>query len=257
MTKLTIDIGIRNLAMCIMGTDDPSNLLSYRIHLWDVYNLLDDGEQYCDGIQKSGKICGSKCGYKYKDSDIFKYSCKKHVPKGVVPGVYKKKLMNDLLLQDIAKLVNDKIQSVWDTNKDLFSSVTDVIIELQLKVNPKMKFISHVLFGKFTDLYSSSKTNIRFIGASNKLKAYTGPEIICTLKDAKARRKWATIQHTKWFLETRFSVEERDRWLPKFLKTPKQDDMSDVFCYMINALHGTPPKAHTKKKSNPPKKNTK
>lgn len=57
---LTIDVGLKNLAMCIMDSE-------YNIHLWDVYNLLDD-EQYsysCETRQKDGKMCEKNVNLKF------------------------------------------------------------------------------------------------------------------------------------------------------------------------------------------------
>ena len=58
---LTIDVGLKNLAMCIMDNQ-------YRIHLWDVYNILENEENEqkykCNVIIKStNKPCHYKCQY--------------------------------------------------------------------------------------------------------------------------------------------------------------------------------------------------
>lgn len=56
--------------------------------------------------------------------------------------IFKKKAVNDYLLQDIATIVLKRVQYIYDSNKVLFDSVTQVLIELQPKVNQKMKFTS-------------------------------------------------------------------------------------------------------------------
>lgn len=112
---LSIDVGLRNLAMCIMDSTDKTDLKTYCIHLWDVYNTLDEDTYLCQGIQKNGKICNKKCGYTYlkqveiEDSECLKeyisiYSCKNHFPKDIPikkKNIYKKKAVDNYLLQDI------------------------------------------------------------------------------------------------------------------------------------------------------------
>jgi hypothetical protein len=246
---LTIDVGLRNLAMCIMSAQEKSDISSYNIHLWETYNTLDSDDYTCESLQKSGNVCGKKCGFKYvKDSQQI-FCCKTHFPKELKKGkqvdkkyIFKKKMVNDYLLQDIAKIVLTRLQDIYNTNKELFNSVTQVLIELQPKMNRKAIFTSHILYGKLVELYLGSSTTIRFVRASQKLKAYTGPEIVCKLKGAYAQRKWLSVQYTKWFLENIFSQEQKEKWLPDFLSCKKADDRSDTALMAINALYGIPKK---------------
>ena len=80
---LTIDIGLRNLAMCIMSAVEKQDISTYDIHLWDVYNTLNSDDYTCEGIQKSGKVCGKKCTCKYLMDNEYKYCCKTHFPKNI------------------------------------------------------------------------------------------------------------------------------------------------------------------------------
>ena len=81
---LSIDIGIRNLSLCMMDSVNKADLSTYKIHLWDVYNTLEDNHM-CKSLQKSGKICNKKCSLKYTLNDIVIFSCKTHFPKTSVP----------------------------------------------------------------------------------------------------------------------------------------------------------------------------
>jgi hypothetical protein len=109
-------------------------------------------------------------------------------------------------------------------------------------MNAKAVFISHLIYGKFIELYKDTNITIRFVRASQKLRAYTGPEIICKLKGKYAQRKWLSVQYTKWFLENRFSKEQKEKWLPFFLSHTKQNDLSDTALMSINAITGIPKK---------------
>ena len=82
--------------------------------------------------------------------------------------------------------------------------------------------------------------------ASQKLRAYTGPPIECKLKGKYAQRKWLSIKYGEWFLENKFSKEQRDKWLPTL--TGKLDDRFDVLLMSINAITGIPKKQITNKK---------
>jgi hypothetical protein len=243
---LSIDVGLRNLAFCCMSATNKQDLSSYSIELWDVFNTLDSDDYNCEGIQKSGKICGKKCSFKYKNdiSEVI-YSCKTHFPKNIKitnEHKFKKKPIDSYLLQDIAKIVLDKIQEIYDHNKFIMDNVTQILIELQPKLNQKMKFTSHIIYGKLVEIYRHTNTTIRFVRASQKLKCYTGPVIQCKLKGAYAQRKWLGIQYCKWFLENKFSPEQKEKWLPFLESHTKADDISDCALMSINGLFGIPKK---------------
>jgi hypothetical protein len=144
--------------------------------------------------------------------------------------------VQDYLLQDIAKIILTKIREIYEVNRDTFDRVDKVLIELQPKVNNKMKLISHLIYGKFVELYNDTTVPIRFVSASGKLKAYNGPQVECKLKGAYARRKYLSIQYTKWLLENQFDISEGDKWKAVFDKHGKQDDLGDVFLMGIMAL---------------------
>jgi hypothetical protein len=132
------------------------------------------------------------------------------------------------------------VQQIYDENETIFKQLNTIHIELQPKINQKMKMTSHVLYGKLVELYKDTKTSIKFVRAATKLKAYTGPYIECKLKGAYAQRKWLSIQYTKWMLQNQFSIDERNKWIHVFDTHTKVDDMSDTALMAINAIHGVP-----------------
>jgi hypothetical protein len=226
-----------------MNATVPSDLKTYKIHLWHVYNLLESDEKSCEHVLLNGKVCGHKCNFMFSDSlQGLKYSCKTHVPKDKLDSVraYKRKLVSDIILQDIAGLVVLKVQEIFNENKVIFDQLREILIELQPKINPKMKFISHVVFGKLTDLFLGKKeVTIRFVSASKKLKInYQGPVLDCPLKGEYVKRKWLSVKYCVWFLENLFSEEESKKWLGNFLNADKADDMADVFLMCINSIFG-------------------
>lgn len=242
---LTIDVGLRNLALCCMSTDDKKDFGSYKIHLWNVYNLLDSDDYKCKALQKSGKVCNKKCSFTYKELDEDIYSCKTHFPKTldckVKKHIFKKKIIKNYLLQDIAECVISKIQNIYEEYLEFFD-ISCIQIELQPKINRKAMFTSHIIYGKLIDLYKNKDIKIKFVKASHKLKAYTGPIIECKLKNAYSKRKWLAVEYTRWFLINKFSNDEKEKWLPFFESKVIKPDMSDTFLMVINALYGIPKK---------------
>jgi hypothetical protein len=255
---LSVDIGIRNLALCIMDCLDKNDLSTYNLHLWDVFDTLDSEEHLCSSLLKNKKICNKKCAYKYQDttkSNILKletkhFTCKTHFPKELLPiqksNIFKKKMIKDYLLQDIAKIIILKLQLIYNENKILFTKLSSIVLELQPSMNKSMIFVSHLIYAKFIDLqlnnHLNPKCTIKFIRASQKLKAYTGPEVLCKLKGKYAQRKWFSKIYTQWFLENKFNKNQKDKWLPILQSKITQADMSDTFLMAINILHGVPKK---------------
>lgn len=241
---LSIDIGLRNLSLCVMSATQRTDFESYKINLWDVYNILDTDDYKCLAVQKNGKVCGKRCLYKYKRADTTEYCCKTHFPKDSLPigreNNFKKRAVSDYLLQDIALIVISKMDEIYKQNVEIFSQIDSVIIELQPKMARKMIFVSHIIYGKLVEIFRNTKTTVRFVRASQKLKAYTGPVIECKLKGSYAKRKWLSIQYTLWFLQNKMSIEQRESWFDRFLLHNKRDDLSDCYLMCINGLHGIP-----------------
>jgi len=240
---LSIDIGIKNLSLCCLDSTDKTDISTYKICLWNVYNTLDEDDHVCQSQKKNGDFCNKKCSYKWLNQEKSTiYCCKTHFPKELLPigkeNIFKKRLINNYLLQDIATIVLKKLQEIYNTNIDIFSKITNIIIELQPKINQKMKFISHIIYGKLVELYYDTKTTIRFVRASQKLKAYTGPFIECKLKSSYSKRKWLSIQYVRWFLENSFSQDQKNIWLEHFENHNKKDDISDTMLMCINFLYG-------------------
>lgn len=239
MKVLCCDPGLRNLSMCVMDSE-------YNISFWKNINILDSDDHKCVGIFKNGKVCGRKCSMKYKnENEVFVYSCKTHFPKDTAKtklNDFKKKNIDEYLLQDIAGAFINKIQNLYDS-EDNFKDITGIFIEQQPRCNPKSLFISHILYGKFIELYKD-RIPIRFVRASEKLKAYTGPEIKCSLKGAYAKRKWLSVKYGHWFLDNKFSEEQKEKWLP--MLTGKCDDLFDAALMCINAVSGIPKKNFSK-----------
>jgi len=235
---LSVDIGIRNLGLCVLSRDPdkPRDMLGYNIKLWDVYNTIDDENNLCSSLTKTMKKCSKKGSYLEDGS----YFCKTHYKstfKKTPPKPVKKKTIKSMLLQDIISQFLKKLNSIIEDNLEIFNIVDKICIELQPKINPKMKMISHVLFGKMVEYYNTidRKISIRFVPASKKLKCYTGPMIGGHRKNSYSKRKWLAVQYSTWFIEEKFHPDEKSKWSESYCKdTKKRDDMADVLLMCIN-----------------------
>jgi hypothetical protein len=274
VSVLSIDIGIHNLSMCIISTDNVKDFKTYKIELLDVYDILEDTDKKCQSLQKNNKICNKKCSMKHKtvldnldtprskestaprskestaqqnkmeqNCSTWVYTCKMHNPKEIKSIEHKRKTIDKYLLQDLVTIMITKINYLYKEHRDLFVKLTKIHLELQPSTNTKMKLMSHVIYTKLIDLYLNEDfepPEIKFIPAKQKLKVhYTGPELICKLKTEYAKRKWMSIQIGTWYFETQFSEEKKDLWLPK-IQEGKSDDKADVLLMDINALYGIP-----------------
>ena len=246
MATLSIDVGLCNLSFCIMEAGDPADFLTFKILLWDVFNLVNVIVPTCQGIQKNGRVCGKGCS---SVGGLGLPSCKKHAGEAPVP--FRKAKVGDLSQHEMVKLIVQKVQGVWDANVELFGRLRKVVIELQPQINQKMKFVSHVVFGKLADLLlnhpGAPQTTVGFVGAAKKLKVVWAPDIECTLKNPYARRKWLSVQYTRWILENKFDASERDHWLAVLNgHATKIDDMADTFLMAVNEDCSRPKKRKIK-----------
>lgn len=240
MKVLSIDIGLRNLSFNIMAKDGDK----YRIHLWENYNLLDDPVVKCSSLTKKGKgsVCGKNC--KFTAEGI--YFCKIHLPKMSgskekvkvkVKEIIKKKV-DSYTLQEISLIVLKKVVQIFKDNPDGFSNLDMILIEKQLRLNPKMIMVSNLVFGKLTELLEGEKTTIRFVNASRKGLLFCDSEIKGTLKGNKgyANRKKASIEFGTKFLQSG-QVIDSQKWIEKLATFgPKLDDAYDSICYSISEL---------------------
>jgi hypothetical protein len=247
-TVLTIDIGLRNLALCAMESPKRNAAPeTCRILFWKVINTLEsDSENHvCASLNKNGTVCGKKCCLKYTLShslpvpEVF-YTCKRHFPKGQPITTANKiivKQVKDYQLQDIAEKVLAAVQQVY-SELHFRGALTKVLIELQPKINNKMKLVSHIVFAKLIDLTRQEglRVPIRFVRAAKKLKAYKGPEVACALKGSYARRKFLSIKYTEYMLLNQWNNANKDEWLPFFNTHTKKDDLSDTFLFCISEL---------------------
>ena len=264
MKILSIDVGIKNLAFCILNAENDI----YSIEEWDVINLCKKQIMICKERKKNGEFCMNKA--KFKKNGIC--YCKTHAKNTeyLIPTskyiLFKKKINKHKIkkLQDFCKENNIKIEKKEKKDKikkKILAFFDDKCLEGITAVNTnnmnmiecgkllkecldetlKAKKIDMVLIenqigplalrmkmlqGMITQYFIQNKiTNIQFVNASNKLKQFLGDK-----KTSYSERKKLSILKTKEILED--SYENKD-WITHFTKHTKKDDLADCFLQVL------------------------
>lgn len=216
---LGIDIGLRNMSMCVITEDRE-------ILLWKIYDLLADDIILCS-------VCGRNA--KYISGDVT--FCGTHFKgnkKGKVNQIKKKKV-KQYSLQEIASKVISKVNTIVEDDKEIFDQISSCILELQPKINPKMGFTSHILYGKLCDIFLDKPCSIKFEKASRKLKCYTGDKglyITNTYKNRKAK----AIEYVTNILNSD-CLTNGSEYIDYFANIKKKDDASDALLIAFNCVN--------------------
>lgn len=256
-TILAIDVGINNLALCCMSrVNERTN-----INFWELCNADTPKPTEifpCSVLNKNGEKCKRKGTYNSKSTileenetkDIMIVTCTAHskkynestiiaAKKQKGKGKGKRKCKAKDTLQVTTVKVLQMLQEVIDRNITHFNEVNHVAIELQPSINPRMKWVSHIIFGKLCEFYShSDSVKVTFINASQKLKVNTVKKFI---KPDKKYSKANAYKNRK--LESVFKCKELlkelnidHKWLEFFESKSKADDLSDTALYCIRLL---------------------
>ena len=216
MKILSFDIGIKNLAYCLL---DDKGL----IEDWGILNIsIDPVCSHCN--KQNDKQCDKTA--KFIINDNF-YLCSSHKLLKCYKDIKKKnvpKKKNRML--ELGKNMVDILDK-----KDKFLDVDLVIIENQPALkNPTMKSIQMILYTYFLVNGISNKSslieNIEMINARNKLKAYKGPPIQCDIKDKYKKTKFLGIEYCKCMINEN-KIDKK--FIDQFNKSKKQDDLADAY----------------------------
>ena len=248
---LSIDVGIKNLAYCILDSDPSGN----HIIEWDIINIMENINPTCVNILKN-KPCTKDAYFIIKSlkktklnnnvsnnvsnisSSGVQYFCNKKTCMKKMESIYtkkqikkcKRKTCKNIKLQELAIKLLKKLQTTFDfvNNKNILNIDTVIIENQPVLKNPTMKSVQMILYTYFLEHgFMCEKSNISTIilfSPRNKLKTYDGPTVECTLKNKYSKRKFLSIEYTKYF------IIDTTKWYDFFLSHSKKDDLAD--CYM-------------------------
>tara|TARA_B100000963_G_scaffold348556_2_gene356348 strand:+ start:25813 stop:26631 length:819 start_codon:yes stop_codon:yes gene_type:complete len=264
MKILSIDVGIKNLAYCLLELKDDE----YVIHNWDVINLCRDKIPICKEKKKDGKMCLNKakfekngiyyCKTHAKNTDfliptnkycIFKKKINKHKIKNLqnfcdenniernkkdkkddlklkIENFFEKKCLNNIVTFNTNNMNMIECGILLKESLDNTFKNKDIdIILIENQIGP-LALRMKMLQGMITQYFiQNNKQNIHFINASNKLKEFLGKK-----KTSYSERKKLGIDKTKQILDNNY---KNKHWIEHFIKHTKKDDLADSFLQVI------------------------
>lgn len=258
MNLLSIDVGIKNLALCLLRLNED---LTFEIKKWDVINLCEDkvicsevtGSKHCE---KEAKYCKNNINLCKTHTKNKKFIvpppnlCDKSLSKSKLDDllvlckeynieVNEKKVTKNLLLEKIHSMLEEKyfenIKTVRADDVDLIkigismknkldslinaNEIDTIIIENQISpIANRMKTLQGMISQYFI---MNDVYNIIFYSASNKLKQFTS-----TKNTTYNERKQLGVMYVNEIFN---NYPEINNWKEYFFKHKKKDDLADSF----------------------------
>lgn len=255
---LCIDVGIKNLAICIGDKDG--------IRHWDIVNLsnLEEKHDVCSMCGKPAKwktpdkgfVCGvhvsKKATFICDDKSVLKptvaqlqifLTTHKLSSKGrrdelmerasslATLPVAKKKNMNTFASNTVQ--VHDAIRGWITRDWRHLEHVSSVYIEHQpVYKNPVMKTVQLLLFASLRERYIVEKKNVafHFVHAGKKVKGQASGD------DGYKDRKKGGIERARTFLLAFPEGHTQRDWLVYMESVSKKDDLCDTLCMLLDQL---------------------
>ncbi len=265
MKILSIDVGMKNCAYCLLCCDISKN---YSIEKWDIIDLCETKKYNCQGIMKNGKKCSKNARYTKKNT----FYCKTHAKDyKVPPNQFSKKrikklkktqlikigndynipcnskqkkeqIMSDILI-DLSNNFYDIISNIKTTEKDMifyginlkklfnktFSNIDIDLVIIENQIGPlalRMKTLQGMIMQHFIE---NDIINVVPVNSNNKLKDFLGEK-----KTSYDERKRESINITR-------KLMQNTDWINHFESHKKKDDLADCFLqakwYISNRLN--------------------
>lgn len=229
MIILSVDVGIKNLAVCIVKIDNSgSKILEWEI-INSIQDLLDNQLTCC--VTRKGQLCSKIacnkvvlndkplgfCNLKTCQKELIGSYSKKQIKK------YKKINANHISLDLLGKNIHAGLCALKNVD-----NLDYVLIENQpVLKNPKMKSIQMIIYSYFLfkTTNSDKSFSVKLFNPSTKLQIYDGPVITTGKKNKYANRKALSVEYTKYFLDK----YEDNEWVNIFNNSKKQDDLADAY----------------------------
>ena len=265
-TVLAFDIGIRNLAWCLVRGNTPlPSVLG-----WQNYDLLTG--QGAEVVKEkvtcntcsitaaytgpTGLTCTRHCPASHPPLKDLSGNALKRIPdmktlRAMVPAqrsATKAKLLVTLALtrslpiekvkvkkalETELTVLHDSIRTFVAANLESFRQATHILLENQpVLKNPTMKSVQILLFATLRDMLQPGPPPLRLVHAGKKIVGMvTGDAGYKSRKDASEAKVTGLLEGGK--------VVEAPKWLALFKGHGKKSDLADAFCMCWDATVGT------------------
>lgn len=236
MKVLSFDVGIKNLAYCLIDTE--TNIISD----WGIIDLYDNitknnPESHKCQIPKRAKSCDKPACYYYKSGEKQLTVCKacdkkisaeyslwsRHNIKGAI------KTTKDIGLQQYGKAIYNSLKAKLDVwGKD----INTILIENQpVLKNPTMKSIQMILYSFFIFFYDCP---IVLYSARNKL-AIAGIKSVKVADDSTGKKAYSQRKNeSKLWVREWLSEQKESKWIEVYNSASKQDDLADCLIQVLS-----------------------
>jgi hypothetical protein len=264
---IAFDIGIRNLAWCMMSYHNDKT--QWEIHGWENYDLL-AGSSTQDAKDSQVRVCAT-CGKKAPYSaGADTPTCAKHCPsthpplrdasgtllKTIPPLAILRTILNPApkkatragllealrakfsmpvekpkvtkaLTEDFIRL-HTSIQNFVEGNRALFQGATHILLENQPAFkNPTMKSVQILLFATLRERLVTPW--VGFVHAGKKVQGKEAGD-----KGYNARKKGSEDRVAELFAKE--AVFEKELWQEHLRKNQKKSDLCDALCMCLDRL---------------------
>ena len=241
MKILSIDVGIKNFAYCLVNFENNE----IYIDEWDVINICKNNKCICNEKLKKGTTCGKNAKYYKNDS----YYCNIHSKNSnflkpteeiriLDTKIKKNKRISEKKLIEFCKQNDLEYKKSKDElKKIILNHINNKYLDIVEKINANKlnmvecgillkKKLDNTFNDKHIDMISQhfiekKLENIEYINASNKLKDFLNGK-----KTTYNERKKLSISITKNILETELKL---NTWVNYFNKSSKKDDLADAY----------------------------
>ena len=234
-TVLSFDVGIRNLAFCVVrqvppgdvrdvsDVRDTSDISDVRdvSDISDVRDVSDASSDTTD-LVKARLVRGAEVAA-LKSIDVSAYLANPT------------QKVTKISLHDLAHACLRALDAELKPALSGIDGVTHAIVENQpCMKNPRMKTVQIIIFTWLVRHFMGTPTRIRMFQPRQKLSIYPGPAVACTLKSAYARRKRLSVTYMRWMLQRLRPTDARA--LAVFERSKKKDDLADAYLQALTFL---------------------